>query len=482
MATYQINGTSSKNNFGFYIIVDDNVSSIVDSTSVVSFRLYLKNNGTRTNSNNWNINVKIDNVDVYNVTGANINTSTVGFYDAIVIAQGSTTIYHNQDGTKTINVSAYISKSYYSQYDPGYCSLNGDIVLERINRVALWNNSTLALTDIENTFTLNFTNYVSNFTNVVTFTDLQMTTEVKRITSPYNGQQVTFTSSELSSIYTLDNNRNSNTQRLYANLYTYNNGVLVGDVQRMIIDAGLSNVTPTATYEVYETNENVITVLGGNQENYVVNNVSSLRFEIIPTAQKGATISEITVNGVNAVFNDNKYICQLANITTQKFDIIVVDSRGNRNSYTINKTLLDYMPVIINSFDFERPSQTSNNILLTANITYYDADFNGTQNVPILKYKIGEGNWITISNYVYEDNHIKLTNYNLGNILPYTDTATLYLSIEDLLTNDSENEVVLKGIPTFEAGEHDFQVNGILYVADENGENKVNILEAIINR
>ena len=54
--------------------------------------------------------------------------------------------------------------------------------------------------------------------------------------------------------------------------------------------------------------------------------------------------------------------------------------------------------------------------------------------------------------------------------------------MEDLLTTDTEggeNGKVLKGITTFDAGEHDFKVNGDLYVADTDGNNKVNVLEKI---
>ena len=39
--------------------------------------------------------------------------------------------------------------------------------------------------------------------------------------------------------------------------------------------------------------------------------------------------------------------------------------------------------------------------------------------------------------------------------------------------------MVTKGIPTFDAGEHDFQVNGDLFIADENRNNKINASEII---
>ena len=79
---------------------------------------------------------------------------------------------------------------------------------------------------------------------------------------------------------------------------------------------------------------------------------------------------------------------------------------------------------------------------------------------------------------------VKFTNLVLENVLPYTSEGRFYLYVNDLLTEDTENEPVTRGTPTCDMGEHDFQVNGELYVDDTNRENRKEIIvfENIIDK
>ena len=46
-----------------------------------------------------------------------------------------------------------------------------------------------------------------------------------------------------------------------------------------------------------------------------------------------------------------------------------------------------------------------------------------------------------------------------------------------MFTSAVDTQYVLKGIPTFDYGEHDLKVNGDLFVADINGENAYKVYD-----
>ena len=106
----QINGTSSKNSYGFYAIVTETMPQdyITRNTTSVEITIYIKNNGKRFNSNNWTKNIKIDGQNVLNFTGENINSTVGGFQDSVALFSFNGDIAHNTDGTKTIHIEASI--------------------------------------------------------------------------------------------------------------------------------------------------------------------------------------------------------------------------------------------------------------------------------------------------------------------------------------------------------------------------------------
>jgi hypothetical protein len=124
--------------------------------------------------------------------------------------------------------------------------------------------------------------------------------------------------------------------------------------------------------------------------------------------------------------------------------------------------------------------------VLNATIKYTQQTFNSTANKPTLKWKLGADgtlNTISSSNYSIDttNKEITISNLTLSNVLPYTQQGRLYLVVNDLLTSDSEYYVVAVGIPVYDYGEFDFQVNGDLYIADRNRQNPVNVGEKLNN-
>jgi hypothetical protein len=215
--------------------------------------------------------------------------------------------------------------------------------------------------------------------------------------------------------------------------------------------------------------------------------VSKVRCEVTATALKGASISNVTIthNGVAypTTLSSGKYVATIP-ISSASFVISVADNRGNSSSKTVTKTMVNYMPVDFREFSIKRVNSTSSNIRFDIEATYYPQTFGSTANVPIVKYKLGEGSFVTIpsSEYSISNNKLTITNYVVQNLLVYTSAGQFTLYIEDKLTTDTEGGTkayVTKGVPTFDAGDTDVQINGELYIADTDRTNAKEIRDLI---
>ena len=411
------------------------------------------------------------------INGSQIgSTTSLSKNTKLLLGTKTETVYHNNpnsDGTQNVNYSASIS----CPWGIGSSSVSGTLILPKINRESTWAYTSWQMDDIENPLILKINKYNASYTNKVLIENLQMTEVVKTVNNAVNDMQITFTESELNQIYTLGNNENLTNLRFYLTLFTYDSsGNQIGEKQRTLMNAYLHDANPTFTYSIEETDDKVIDLLESSSADYIIKNVSKPKVSVTATANKGATISTISItNGTQANANENPYIFQ--DVQTSTFTIVVTDSRGLTSTQTITKNLVNYTPVYINSFSFNRESQVSSNIILNADVTCYSGSFNSITNVPQIFYKVGSSSdYVEItSGFTFSNNKITFSNYNLGSILPYTQSSTLYLYVVDFLTEDVENSVVTKGVATFEAGEHDFQVNGDFFIADTNRENKKEI-------
>ena len=231
------------------------------------------------------------------------------------------------------------------------------------------------------------------------------------------------------------------------------------------------NAEPTFTTAFTENNSKVISLLGTDASK-IIKDVSNVKVLVTPSAKKGATIKTVEIiHGTSDVIrNASPYETTLTAISNS-YKIVVSDSRGYVVSSTIPKTLIDYLPIEISQYSFKRVSPTSSDIKLNATIVYKQQTFNTTSNVPTIKWKKGsDGTWNTISSSNYSldktNNKITISDLLLSGILPYTQSAKFYLSVSDLLTSDDENVTVTVGIPVFDYGEEDFQVNGTFKLAD----------------
>lgn len=303
------------------------------------------------------------------------------------------------------------------------------------------------------------------------------------------------TTTERNALRSLTPNSNTMTVQFKIRTTTTDSQVFTNYVNRQL---SIVNANPTFTYTVTETNAKVVSLLGTNNANTIIKLASILSIPTTFETKKYSTAK--TINIKEGITGDviqtmttptptspKTFTLHVSGYSNSgKFSITLTDSRDNATTQSdTSRTILDYIPVKILNYNFKRYNPTSSNIILNAEFTY-QASIGTYSNTPVVSWKLDDGSYITIpsTNYSIDtvNNKLTITDYELTNALVYTSQGQFYLKIEDSLTEAQDggaNGLVLKGIPTYDVGEHDLQVNGDLYVADTDGENGVNILDII---
>lgn len=446
----------------------DLTQSMANNTSTIKYYLY------------------VISMDGYSGSGATctgyINGASVGTFTSIgvnvtkQIGTKSVTVTHNADGTKSVSYSASVD----TPWSLGDASLSGTLTLPTIKRQATI-TSAPNFTDEQNP-TIKYSNPAGNSVSslqVCIASPDGMTTYAGYRDVSKTGSSYTFNLTEAERYNLRYASRNSNTLAIRFFIKTVISGTtLRNSVQKTMT---IVNAVPIETTTFLETNQKVIDLLEDDTAAVTIENVSEVKLTSTPTTYKYATVSRIQFkNGTTSIVDTSSPYEAVIVPINGVFQTIITDSRSNIISNLYGTIMLPYIPVDITSCSFKRVNPINSNIYLNAEIRYKQTTFNGHVNSPTIQWKIGEqGTLNTLSSEDYtidtENDLIIIADLLLSNVLPYTDQGDFYLYAKDLLTEDTENVFVSKGIPTFEAGEHDFQVNGKLYLADENRENRIDI-------
>ena len=470
------------------------------SLSYGEIRTYAKYSSQSQTANTTNYQIK-STYYTYQAGGVSFSSATASLdgteknYGYTTMPYGETTIQemgrvlnHNSNGTSpTKNVTTSWSASF-----GGSGSTTGSFVAPKINRIS--QITSFNGTDIEGDFSATYQNYVSSYTQKLRISIPQVQ-ELMKIDNYTNGQVVQLNQTSIDYIKNYMNTNGVSTVKIEGAIETWSGNTRISqlaDEQRRVNVCSFSDANPTLTYTKQETNANVISVLGTNSADTVIKNVSKINFVVTPVAKKGATISSVTITHDNIPYTKrtSPYEFQI-NVKNNTFNIVATDVRKLSSETTVVRpTLINYETVLINSFNFIRQNPTSPDLYLNADIRYYQQTFNQTVNVPTIQWQCVEkgqdldpNGWNTLSSsdYAIDTTNNKITipatgtHLSLTNVISYKKEGELYLKVNDLLTEYSNHMAVIKGIPTMDLGEHDLCVNGELYIADEDRENKFNV-------
>lgn len=410
------------------------------------------------------------------INGVNVgSTTSIGKNSTIKIGTKTETIEHNSDGTKSVSYSASMSGPWTGL---GSASLSGTLALPKIDRLATLDESSLPtlITD-ESSIKFSYSNPAGfKVKPVITITQSASNGfEGDYITSsPYTWNWLT-TDANKKIVYDIVKTSPNATARLKLNTYDSNGNFIGSTVSSTTIPFTLVNCSPTISLTCTEQNAKVKNIVGSKL--ILLNNVSSLKATATVATKKGASVVEVLIQDkkVSSPYSTTYTVTGTAG--NYKVNASVRDSRQLIVTNTSSTyQLVDYRPVSIDSYKFKRENPTSSKIKLNAEITYWGITLNGVANEPTISWSSDGSTYTTIPSSAYTINNtshtITISNYEVPTTLDYQSQGTFYLKVVDKFTEDKENQIVTRGIPTTEKGESDFQVNGDLYLADRNRQNK----------
>lgn len=397
---------------------------------------------------NWSISAVGGSSSWYrsNPTGVYINGNCVYYNGTRVkqykgtIASGSYTIGHNSEGNASF--SASVSSAIYSA--SVNCNGSGSWSLPQIARASqpsciTWPNTAENIGDIGSTITIHMNSHSSAFTHTVrySFYDLNETiaTGVKdncRWTIP-------------DSFYSKMPNLNSSWGTIYAD--TYNGSTKIG-TKSVKFTCNVSNANPTINkIDYYDSNQKTSDITEDNQ--IIIRNNSNLEFKLTNLiALKYATLSkvEILLNGItkSATLSSSSVPSQVINFgivnssSNLTASISVIDSRGNKTSYSKDITIVDWVQpsAIINC-------QRENNFYSTTHLTV-DGSISSINDKNVIKIqyqykKTTDTNYSTLN--TIQDN--TQTSFDIDNKSAWD----IRVIVSDLIGSTTYNLFVDKGIP-----------------------------------
>ena len=225
---------------------------------------------------------------------------------------------------------------------------------------------------------------------------------------------------------------------------------------------------PTISITAIDINNDSIALTGSNSR--VIKYISNVKATITATAKKGSTISSQKISCGDGNSGTGSTVV-FYNVESGKFTGIVTDSRGYSASKDINLTLVDYVKLTLN-IDVYRPSPTTGNVVAKYNGNYFNKNFGKVDNELNLKYHYKEhlngiwSDWITLnpskSGNTYSNGSSPI---NLGTDFDYKKDYDFEFLVNDKIYNQNEIsafQTVVSGMPIFDWGENDFNINGEL--------------------
>lgn len=362
--------------FQFKLEVIENSTSIESNTSNVTINFY----GRHTYSGQGYSQVSSPTAKIY-IGGqeqASAGVSSILGNSYILIANITTDVQHNDNGTKTISVSANFSPNSTYQYCPRAITLSGDVTLTTIARAT--NCPTFAV-DVERSINISLSPFSNNFTHSIKLqfgnntswlnTDGNLSTDEVRLSN--------FTPLfNCPSAYYSQFSNNSKTGTITLN--TYSGDTLIGSkTNNFTIYANAQICVPFIEATLKDINETTLALT--NNENIIVSGQSTGLINFI--TKRASSINDqnshleiLSVNGIN--IDVNLESATILNLNNSTITIFVQNSRGSQYNGTFYATasdgLLPYVALTLDAF-YDRVTPTGGGVYCTLSGNYFNSNF-----------------------------------------------------------------------------------------------------------
>ena len=194
---------------------------------------------------------------------------------------------------------------------------------------------------------------------------------------------------------------------------------------------------------------NAVTLALTGDAHRMVRFFSDAHCEIMPLAQKGASIVKKLIQGTTV--EENSLTVEEFAGETVRFEVI--DSRGFTVGHTEQVELIPYIKLSCDA-QAERDDPVSGNATLYIFGDCYAGSFGAVDNEVTVSYSIDGGPPVTLQPSVTEDQRYYASASLTG--MDYTRVFSITVWVSDKLTKTEKQITLKKGVPVFDWGEADF--------------------------
>ena len=426
--------------------VSESGTSTNNNTSTLSYSLVLTSTGGSaqyTGAGSYAI----------NINGSRVRSGTVnlnvGTYGSVTLASGSTTVGHNNDGSKTVSVSASYSSAASAYYLPSSGSTSGSLTLTKIPRAS--KIDTFTGSTVDGSFKVTYTKSVSTYTDKLR---ISIPNVKALMTIDYtSGKSFNLDSTSLEYIYS--NYTATQTVQLGAVMETYNGSTKIGESSEYKIDVSIN--APPSISSVALTETSGISGIGSTD---IVAILGKKSVKVTASAQHHASITMIQVtNGsvTKTVTDASTATVGFDNMSSATFTVTVTDSRGFTVSKTVTGTYYDYFKPTIQSLAVARPTDTASTATISGKGTYWNGKIGSVTN--------------TVTYTVTDDASVSATTPTLSgqtwtisqgvSNVPYQSSFHFTVTIKDAFGQSETRQITLPSTtPVVWIGKSQVKVNG----------------------
>lgn len=328
MANTKTVSVSGLRQYGLQLRCTEDSTSIPNNTSTISWSLVLTS-GNYSFGDFWiGWTVKLGDKTVSHADD-NYKAISISSNSSLVIASGTDTVTHNNDGTKTINIYGYLSIS--SAYPgPGDMTCSGDWALTTIPRASSMTLPSSFTIGSSGSITIQMAS--NTFSHTITYSGYGLSGTVANLNAGVSSTSWT----PPTSFYAKLPNSTSGTVTL--TLTTKSGATTVGTTTynaTIVVPTSIKPTAPTVTLAPVNTNAWI------SSKGIYVGGYSAVKVTSSATAGSGANISSYTISGAFSG-SGTPYTSGVLSAGAKSITVTATDSRGRTNSTTTSVTFLTY--------------------------------------------------------------------------------------------------------------------------------------------
>lgn len=444
----------SKNTFTLRLTVTENSTSTSGNSSSVSYKLELVS--TTKDFYNYGVGAKIE-IDGKVVASRNrgdassrVNLST---YSSVTLLSGSTTIAHNNDGSKSISL-AYSIDMAEASYTPGPMSGTGNMALTTIPRGATI-TSAPNFTDEDNPI-VKYSNPAGSTMELCIKTEDESEFLIAYRSVTGSSHTLTLTTQEREALQSYST-KNTATVAFVVR------SVLYGQTYFSVAKKTLTIKNPAPTLSPAVEDVNPLTVSLTGDAAVMVRYASNAKVTTGAKAVKQSKLVSVKVTcGSKSLSGDGT----LTGVEFGSFVISATDSRGNTTTATVKKTLIEY--VTPTCYIGEGAPNALGEFNFSTSGTAWNGDFGESVNLLTAEYRYrlqgGDwGEWLPMDVQT-NGNSYTATVHVTG--LDYTAYYEFQGRVSDKLNTAESTTKIVTSIPVFDWGKSDFNFNVPVFVTE----------------